>query len=136
MVFLATVGLIAFLAATAVAGGVVIRRSDDKVTQAIGFGLAGVYGTIALIYAVLGVVTLPSGDVPEPALHTCSQFPSQNAAQIFYDELREQGSPGWEGLAVDERGVVCEGSTFLKTRLYKLQVGDTIYVYENPSDTE
>ena len=133
LLFWSGVGLvIVLIGIIPVVGVVMLKRSEDKALRRIGIGLVIVYGGLGLVYVAMLLLTMPVGsdDEEDTFALTCSDFPSQTAAQIFYDQLRQEGSSGWEQITVDERGVACEGGTFLDTSQYSLRVGDVLFVYE------
>ena len=119
---------------TAGLGILLVRSARDRMMRWSAYAMAVVYGILGVTLPVFWLFGLmaDSSDT-DLSVRACSSFPTQRAAQLFYDHARDEEWADSAVLDSDGDGIACEGATFAETGYFTMRFGDVIYVFETTS---
>ena len=131
------VALVVLFLLTAGLGILLVRLARDRMMRWSGYAMAVVYGILGVtlpVFWLIGLMTDSSdGSDTDLSVRACSSFPTQRAAQLFYDHARDEEWADSAWLDFDGDGIACEGATFAETGYFTMRFGDVIYVFETTS---
>ncbi len=128
------VAFIVLFLMTAGLGILLVMSARERMLRWSGYGMAVVYGILSVTLPVIWLFGLSTdGSDSDSFVRGCSHFPTQRAAQLYYDHTRDEE---WSDAAVldsDGDGIACEGATFAETSYFTMRFGDVLYVFETTS---
>ena len=116
---------------TAGLGILLVTLARDRTLRWSGYVMAFVYGILGValpVFWLFGLMT--NGSDAESFVKGCSHFPTQRAAQLYYDHTRDEEWAHSAVLDSDGDGIACEGATFAETSYFTMRFGDVLYVFE------
>ena len=133
------VAFIVLFLLTAGLGILMVRSARERILDARtlrrrGYGIAVVYGILGVALPVFWLFSLATNSsAPGSFVKECSHFPTQRAAQLYYDHTKDEEWSHAALLDSDGDGIACEGATFAETSYFTMRFGDVLYVFETTS---